>query len=289
MEAEAQKSFKSDLTLVIFYHGVFGERFIANVMNYSNSCPSLGACGIDLCNQCKENVYNFSKNIIATFGMLDPMTMPRFIEDASDFLPKEIPRADLAVAINLHPDVLTALPEMLKESGFKGLIIPVEDPRWCPGGLVKQLKEKCDELGLDFAAPKPFCTLTPLDEHPTINRFIEEMGMGYPVFEIEAEEKNGHRRIDAIRTLRSEPCGAAWFIGVKLRGFEFDNFRELWNMVTEAHHSYPCMGSMERGAEYNEALLHIAGYVARHAVDKALGYKGDEDIPEHIVDVVVKE
>lgn len=288
MKVEGQITFKSDLKLVIFYHGLFGERFIANLMNYPNSCPSFGACGIDLCNQCKENVYSFSKNIVATFGMLDPLTMPQFIEDAEEFLPKEIPKADLAIAINLHPDVLASLPEKLKESGVKGLIVPVEESKWCSAGLAKQLKEECKDLGLEFAAPKPFCTLTPSNEHPTINRFIEEMGMGYPIFEIETEEKNGRTKIEIVRILRSEPCGAAWFIGIKLREFEFENIRELWDRIAEAHHSFPCTGSMEKDNEYNETLLHIAGYAARHAVDEALGYEGDEDIPEHVVNIAVK-
>jgi hypothetical protein len=289
MKAEGQRSFKSDLRLVVFYHGQFGERFIANLMNYSNSCPSFGACGIDQCTQCKEKIYSFSKNIVATFGMLDPDTMPKFIEDADDFLPKEIPKADIAIAINLHPDVLAALPEKLAERGFKALIVPVEESRWCPTGLAKQLKEKCGSLNLEFAAPKPFCILTPSPSHPTINRFIEEMGMGYPAFDIEVEVKNSNTKIESVRILRSEPCGAAWFIGIRLRGFEFGSFRELWDRVAEAHHSFPCTGSMEKDNEYNETLLHVAGYAARHAVDKALGYEGDEEIPENLKKIVLKD
>jgi len=278
--------FESSLKLVIFYHGQFGERFIANLMNYRYSCPSFGACGIDACVQCKYGVYSFSKNIVATYGMLDPATMPRFIENAEDFLPKSLPKADIAIAINLHPDVLAELPEKLAEYGFKALIVPVEEPNWCPSGLVKQLKEKCNRLGIELAAPKPFCLLKPSDEHQTINRFIDEMGMGYPAFEIETEDRNGRTRIKTVKVLRSQPCGAAWFIGLKLREFEFESMRELWNMVSELHHSFPCTGSMEKDSEYNDTLLHVAGYAARHAINLALGYEGDEDIPEHIFDII---
>lgn len=279
--------FQSDLKLIVFQHGFFGERFVANLMNYPNSCPSYGACGIDGCTQCKEGLYNFSKNIIAVFSMPDPTTMPDFIENAEDFLPKVIPEADIAVAINLHPDILAVLPEKLKGK-VNALIIPVEEPRWCSPGLAKQIKAKCDELNIEFAAPKPFCNLRPRDEHPTINRMIEEMRIGYPEFEIELLE-NGKAY---VRISRSQPCGCAYYIGVKLRGFDFTEvkegkMRELWNVVAEAHHSYPCTASMERDNEYNETLLHIGGYIARHAVDKALGYKGDEDIPEHIKHVIL--
>ncbi|AAB89140.1 MULTISPECIES: DUF166 domain-containing protein [Archaeoglobus] len=279
--------FQSDLKLIVFQHGFFGERFVANLMNYPNSCPSYGACGIDGCTQCKEGLYNFSKNIIAVFSMPDPTTMPDFIENAEDFLPKVIPEADIAVAINLHPDVLAVMPEKLKGK-VKALIVPVEEPRWCSPGLAKQIREKCDELGLEFAAPKPFCNLRPSEEHPTINRMIEEMRIGYPEFEIELLEDGKAY----VRISRSQPCGCAYYIGVKLRGFDFSEvkegkMRELWNVVAEAHHSYPCTASMERDNEYNETLLHVGGYIARHAVNRALGYEGDEDIPEHIKHIVL--
>ena len=271
----------SNLKLVVFYHGFFGERFIANLMNYPNSCPSYGACGIDACTQCKENAYSFTKNIIAAFAMVDPTTLPDFIENAEDFLPKFIPEADIAIAINLHPDVLAALPEKLNGK-IKALIVPVEEPKWCSPGLARQLKEKCDELGIEFAAPKPFCNLRESSEHPLINRFIREFGVGVPKFEIELED----RKIKEIRVLRSQPCGAAWFIAIKLRGYEFENMRDLWNRVSEAHHSFPCTASMEMDNEYNETLLHIAGYIARRAVDEALGYEGDEEIPEHVREII---
>jgi hypothetical protein len=280
-----EEGFKSDLELIIFYHGFFGERFIANLMNYSNSCPSFGACGIDQCVQCKDP-YTFSKNIVAAYGMLDPSTLPPFIEEAEDFLPKVIPSADIAVAINLHPDILYFLPEKLKEAGIKGLIVPVEEPGWCSAGLAKQLKERCLELDIEFAAPKPFCTLKTAEETPLLNRFLDEFGVGYPKFEIEVREKDDFKRIESVKILSSEPCGAAWFIGIRLRGFEFRELRELWDKIAEAHHSFPCTASMERDNEYDETLLHVAGYVARRAIDRALGYEGYEEVPVQLEELI---
>lgn len=276
--------FASDLRIVIFHYGFFGERFIANLMNYSNSCPSYGACGINACTQCKEKIYSFSKNIIASYSMVDPKTLPSFIENAEDFLPKFIPECDVAIAINLHADILLALPEKL-EGKTSALIVPVEEPRWCTPGLAKQMERKCEDLRIEFLAPKPFCNMRKTGKK-VVDKFIEDFGIGYPGFEIEVEEvENGKGR---IRVLRSQPCGAAWFIRIKLLGFDFSNYtmRELWNLVSEAHHSFPCTASMEKDPEYNETLLHVAGYIARHAVDSALRYEGDEEIPEHLKKVV---
>ncbi|MEM4524508.1 MAG: DUF166 family protein, partial [Archaeoglobaceae archaeon] len=135
------------------------------------------------------------------------------------------------------------------------------------------------KFGIEFLAPKPFCSMKKSGKR-IIDRFIEEFGIGYPKFEIEDGK---------VRVLRSQPCGAAWYIGIKLRGFDFSNYeiRELWKLVSEAHHSYPCTASMEKDMEYNDTLLHVAGYIARHAVDEAIGYKGDEEIPVQLRKVVI--
>ncbi|MEM0350774.1 MAG: DUF166 domain-containing protein [Archaeoglobaceae archaeon] len=270
--------FQSNLRVVIFHYGFFGERFIANLMNYTNSCPSYGACGINSCTRCKEGLYSFSKNILASFHMVDPKTLPSFIENAEDYLPKFIPECDVVIAINLHADILLALPKKI-EGKASALIVPVEEPRWCTLGLAKQLEEKCEKFGIEFLAPKPFCSMKKSGKR-IIDRFIEEFGIGYPKFEIEDGK---------VRVLRSQPCGAAWYIGIKLRGFDFSNYeiRELWKLVSEAHHSYPCTASMEKDMEYNDTLLHVAGYIARHAVDEAIGYKGDEEIPVQLRKVVI--
>ncbi len=270
----------SDLEVVIFEHGFFGERFVANLMNYPNSCPAFGACGIDACTQCKSGVYSFTKNIVAVYAMPDPSSMPPFIENPVDFLPKKVAEADVAVAINLHPDVLAALPEKL-EGKVAALIVPVEEPRWCMPGLRNQLAEKCESLGIEFAAPKPFCRFK--EEKGILGRFYQEFMVGYPEFEIEGDD--GY--IENVRILKSEPCGAAWYIGIKLRKFRFSSMRELWDRIAEAHHSFPCTASMEKDPEYGDTLLHVAGYIARHAVDRALGYDGSEDIPENLLKIVL--
>ncbi|MDK2875799.1 MAG: thymidylate synthase [Archaeoglobaceae archaeon] len=274
--------FQSELGLVIFHYGFFGERFIANLMNYSNSCPSYGACGINSCTLCKEKLYSFSRNIVASFSMVDPKTLPSFVENAEDFLPRFLPEADVAIAINLHADILSALPEKLAGK-VSALLVPVEEPKWCTPGLARQLKEKCESLGIEFLAPKPFCAMRKSGQS-VLDKFIEEFGLGYPEFEIDIDNGRGK-----VRILRSQPCGCAWFIGVKLRGFDFSDYemRGLWNTVSEAHHSYPCTASMEKDIEYGETLLHVAGYIARHAVDRALRYTGDEEIPEKIKSLIV--
>ncbi|MFZ3113460.1 MAG: DUF166 family protein [Methanothrix sp.] len=40
--------------------------------------------------------------------------------------------------------------------------------------------------------------------------------------------------------------------------------------ISEAHHSYPCTGSMERDNELGDTVLHVGGYIIRDAVESGL-------------------
>ncbi|MET1124843.1 MAG: DUF166 family protein [Archaeoglobaceae archaeon] len=268
------------MELIVIGSGFFAERFVANLMNYPNSCPSFGACGIDACTQCKQGAYSFTKDIVAVYATPDPATMPDFVENPTDYLPKKIAEADVAVAVNLHADVLAELPAVL-DGKVSALIVPIEEPRWCPPGLRKQLAEKCEDLGMEFAAPKPFCSFKP--KKKLMREFYDYFRVGYPAFEVDYGDY-----IEMVRVVASQPCGAAWYIALKLRKFRFSSMRELWNVVAEAHHSFPCTASMEKDIEYGDTLLHVAGYIARHAVDVALGYEGDEEIPESLLKIVLE-
>ncbi|MEA2075530.1 MAG: DUF166 family protein [Euryarchaeota archaeon] len=58
-----------------------------------------------------------------------PSLLPALIEDsASEYLPKEIPDADIAIVSEIHMDLLLELPLILKDSGsrIKAIIVPQE-------------------------------------------------------------------------------------------------------------------------------------------------------------------
>lgn len=256
--------------LGIYYNGSFGERFVANLVNYPYSCASFGACGVEYCTHCKH--YSYSQDIVGVVEMEDPEGMPEFLDDLD--YPIQKMEADVIVAIHMHPDILLTLPENVSADA---LIVPIEG-KWYPRGVITELERKCEKIGMEFSAPKPFCILREREDTPVINQFINHFRIGYPKFRIH----NG------IEVLRSEPCGAAWFVATRLRlsGLDSD-IRELWNRVSEAHHSFPCTATMEKDEEYGDSLLHVAGYILRHAIDEAIGYKGDEEIPEKLREIIL--
>jgi len=83
----------------------------------------------------------------------------------------------------LRKDLLFELPNQLKKTGVKALIVPIEDWTEVPAGAKKQVEIRCNELGLECAFPKPFCSLSPR-RVAYDRRFIEETKVGRPLLEI---------------------------------------------------------------------------------------------------------
>jgi hypothetical protein len=253
------------LALIFIYSGEFAERVIRNLINDPSFCKS---CDLS-CDSCKYGVYSHVQNVRAALELPSPSDLPAFIDLPEKYMPKNIPRADLCVATGLHKDLLLELPNHLKKAGVKGLIVPIEDFTDVPSGLVKQVEEKCRELGLESAFPKPFCSLKPSANTPTISRFITELNVGRPCLEISAVKKGGCELIDSAIVRRSAPCGSTWYVARKLIGTE-TKMDTLCDVVAKAHHSYPCTATMGVDPETKEPILHMGGYIIREEVERAL-------------------
>jgi hypothetical protein len=253
------------LALIFIYSGEFAERVIRNLINDPSFCKS---CGLS-CDSCKYGVYSHVRNVRAAVELPSPSELPAFIDYPEKHIPKNIPRADLCVASGLHKDLLLELPNHLKKAGVKGLIVPTEDFVEVPSGLIKQVEEKCRELGLESAFPKPFCSLKPSANQPTISRFITELNVGRPSLEISTTKKGGRELIDSAIVRRSAPCGSTWYVAKKLIGTETKT-DTLYDAVAKAHHSYPCTATMGVDPETKEPILHMGGYIIREEVEKAL-------------------
>src|SRR3972149_1613662 len=171
---------EKELAVVFVYSKDFMERVIRNVINDPSYCKS---CGL-YCESCKYNVYSFVRNVRAAIQLPNPQDLPAFIDNPQDYMPKHLPNADVCLVSGLHKDLLLELPQHLKEAGIKALIVPIEDWNEVPTGVRKQMEAKCAELGLECAFPKPFCTLEPEKDKPTIAKFIEQTRVGKPLLEI---------------------------------------------------------------------------------------------------------
>jgi len=253
------------LTLVFIYSGEYAERVIRNLINDPSFCKS---CGF-YCDSCKYNVYSFVHNIRAAIQLPSPLELPAFIDTPEKYVPRKIPKADLCIASGLHKDLLLELPHHIQKAGIKGLIIPIEDFNEVPSGLRKQVEERCQELDLENAFPKPFCSLEPAGDKPIISRFVNELKVGRPSLEISTAKRGKYKVINSTVVRQSAPCGSTWYIARKLIGV---NIRReiLYDAVAKAHHSYPCTATMSTDPEVKEPILHIGGYIIREEVERAL-------------------
>jgi hypothetical protein len=147
--------------------------------------------------------------------------------------------------------------------------VPIEDFAEVPSGLRKQVEEKCQELDLESAFPKPFCSLEPSGDKPIISRCITELKIGKPFLEISTVKKEKREVIEAAVVRRSAPCGSTWYVARKLTGVKTEK-QILHDAIAKAHHSYPCTATMGADPETKEPILHLGGFIIREAVKEAL-------------------
>ena len=251
------------MKLMIFYSGEFGNRVTGNLVNYSGFCISCG----EACTKCRNVAPDLARDIVALVEMPDPASLGDFIDDVEPLLPQNMPAADIALVINVHPDILFGLLPKLKEAGVKGVIGGSESPRELPLGQRNQLEEKAAELGMEAAFAKPFCALRPDPAKPVIATFLKEARIGEPVIEFSLQRsREGKYAVLAANVVRSAPCGSTWFVAKRLLGLEPDQ-PDILERISEAHHAYPCTGSMERDTELGDTVLHKGGYIIRDAVE----------------------
>lgn len=253
------------LTLVFVYSGEYAERVIRNLINDPSFCKS---CDL-YCDFCKYGVYSHVRCIRAAIQLPDPFKLPAFIDTPEKHMPTKIPKADICVASGLHKDLLLELPSHLQKVGIRGLIVPIEDFVEVPSGLRKQVEQICQELGLEHAFPKPFCSLKTAEDKPLISRFVTELKVGRPSLEISTARRDGYEIIDSAIVRRSAPCGSTWYVAKKLIGVRTRK-GFLYDAVAKAHHSYPCTATMGVDPEMKEPILHIGGFIIREEVERAL-------------------
>ncbi len=268
------------LALVFVYSKDFMERVIRNLINDPSFCKS---CGL-YCESCKYNVYSFVQNVRAAIQLPNTSDLPAFIDNPEEYMPKKLPPADICLASGLHKDLLLELPNHLKAAGVKALIAPIEDWQEVPMGIRKQLENRCAELGLECAFPKPFCALEPEEDKPTITRFIQETRVGRPLLEVTLRMVDKKEVIECAVVRRSAPCGSTWYIARKLAGVPTKK-EELYDAIAKAHHSFPCTATMSTDPETKEPILHIGGFTIREEVEKAIEKERERIKKEKAIDV----
>jgi hypothetical protein len=201
-----------------------------------------------------------------------PRALPLVIDDPDDFLPPALPAADLVVALGDTAGVVQLVPDIVKLAGAKAVIAPIDRNESLPSGLVTQLRQWLDEMGVAVVFPKPFCSLTettynrhPLTvryDDPLIRRFARYFGQ--PKFEITVDADG---RVGAVAVDRDAACGCARHVAEGLVGQLVSGAEVEAGML---HHHYPCLASMNQDEAYHDTLMHISGHALRGAVKEQI-------------------
>jgi len=201
--------------------------------------------------------HGMASNIV---GMEEfPQDLPEFIEDFTSYIPKNLPPADLIIAVGLSGDINMIVPQVALETGAKSAIIPVYDPQQMPPGLQQEIVKSAP--GVTIVFPKPFCSLEVMGD-PYIDQFAIKFGK--PQLSIQADNY-----IKKVEVLRGAPCGSTNFIAKALWSMPVDD-AEL--EATHKLHNYPCNASTNTDPAVGDTSMHLASYQIKEAVKRGLGF-----------------
>ena len=285
--SQQQKQYK----LGVFYGSdpdteMLAQKFVGNLINNDKFCKACELLEKDVkCDKCREYVGNFSNSIY--FYEKIGENVPDFIEDPEEYFPKSLPSIDFLMVVGIHQDLLSGLPDYLKDKKIKAVIIPIENPKWVQPGLQVQVLEAFEDYGIQATFPKPFCSLSKeIDEYNQVgfnitkNRgyiieFIDYFKIGVPIVSFLLSE-DGKSIVDSC-VLQCAPCGSSYFVCQQLKAKYIDKGKVSLNeRISKAHHSYPCNASMDQDTILKDSILHVGGYLIRNAVRKELGLEEEE-------------
>jgi thymidylate synthase len=199
-----------------------------------------------------------------------PSAFPPFIDYPEDFLPPELPAADLILSFAEHKGVAELLPDMASMTGARAVIAGVDNEAWLPRGLANQLHGWLERIGVACATPKPLCSLTGSDyliarrkrisyTDPLIAEFAQYFGQ--PDLELKLDP--GSRQIVEAGVRRDAVCGCARYVAANLPGLTADEAEEKAGLL---HHHFPCWASMGKDIDFDDTLMHISGHLLRDNV-----------------------
>lgn len=203
-----------------------------------------------------------------------PRFLPAIVDDPDEFLPEELPQADLVLYLGENPHAAQLIPAIARRCGAKAVLAPIDNSAWLPTGLKNQLKRELAEKGVASVFPKPFCSLAPgrcgyrrsaeAYDDETVAAFAQHFGM--PQFKISVDPES--KTITNVDVVRDSACGSARFVAQKLVGISADSAEYEAGLF---HHHYPCLASMQKewlDDALEDTLMHASGFILQEEVER---------------------
>jgi hypothetical protein len=209
-----------------------------------------------------------------------PAILPPVIDYPEDYLPEQMPAADLILSFAEHKGVAELLPDIATLTDAQAVLVAVDNEAWLPRGLARQLKGWLLAMQVDCATPKPLCTLTETDYKVTRRKretytspLIAEFAryFGQPDLKITVDPET--RTISAVEVRRDAVCGCIRHVAERLVGVPVDEAEEKAGLL---HHHYPCLASMVKLDDYNhDTLMHESGHMLRDNISEQIKHLKD--------------
>ena len=219
-----------------------------------------------------DNVHRFAPDSWAVHRWATSRALPLVVDDPADFLPPQLPKVDLVLALGETPAVAQLIPAVVQLTSAKAVIAPIDRNESLPPGLAAQLQRWLSDLGAVVVFPKPFCSLTesfynqpPIRveyDDPVIREFARAFGR--PRFLASVDHDH---RVSLMEVVRDSACGCARHVAQGLTGRPVTEAEYEAGML---HHHYPCLASMNQDADYQDTLMHVSGHILREAVKAEL-------------------
>jgi hypothetical protein len=225
------------LRLLVFTQGQYGERILDNLKDRAPQGWEIGHSRL-------------------------PENLPQILDDPQEVVSDLDFTGDWGLLLFLgeSPSAFALLPAIVERSQAKAVIAPVDDYAWLPLGLERQIRSELEEVRVYAVFPRTFCTLSPVGD-----RLIDGFAQLFGSPRLEVETEGG--MVTNVDVHRGAPCGSTWFMAEKLVGSGVEDAGAKAGTLVQI---YPCLASRRVERLLGDAPIHIAGNIAKKAVEKAL-------------------
>jgi hypothetical protein len=199
-----------------------------------------------------------------------PAHLPPMIDYPEDYVPEDLPPADLVLSFAELKGVAELIPDIVRITGARAVIAAVDNETWLPRGLARQLRGWLEDMGVVCATPKPLCSLTETRYGVTRRQWVEyddeliaEFAgyFGRPDLDISVDPDT--KTITVALARRDAVCGCARYVAERLVGVHVDDAAEQAGLL---HHHFPCLAAMGIDADFADTLMHVSGNVLKDNV-----------------------
>ena len=205
-----------------------------------------------------------------------PRALPPIVDEPEEFLPAEMPQADLILLLSESSQVAQLISGIASLSGAKAVVAPIDNSAWLPPGLKSQLQQELADMGVVGVFPKTFCTIT--EEGcgfrgsyvPYENETIAEFARYFGRPKLKITTRSDGKTVEKFEVIRGAPCGSTHHAAEQLTGHPAEEVAYKAGLIS---HHYPCLASMKQEAlddSLFDTLMHLSGYVMNDEVEKAL-------------------